>query len=240
VADGSDLQVGAEHYVPVAKDARLSACLAGCDASAQSACTIVPGGGYMRLPPLPLIANGVPICLRTSLRTASGTADIASGTVAADVALSFDAVVTDPAAICPRCIEADASGVGRCDSGPYAGGYCTVEQVETIHTDSGDLVYPVSTFCAPAGEEYFFDGATRLTTGAAVEPAPCLADPAHCAGMAVTPTPPWPDPTYPKTAAAARLVAMTCVPPITRTDGSTIQLPCPLAFSFGVAETWSK
>jgi len=287
-ASGTDLDngmSGQSHNFPLPAGSTLRMCLSGCDATTNPACVeddaataLVQSATFG--PPLPLLAGGVPTCIVNRFATpglTSGTADLASGEIAAALHLLSDVYLTADTQICPTCSADDVGGTGRCTAGRRAGQACRTESIMEVsgaHASSRRLA--VSADCLPVGRPV---GTLSLTlplttaTAALDGPAACGAPDDTCGGgtcsatcdgsacvattadgqcidakggvsqlccsnnprtpcfpdssqgivrtgSAGTPTPAWPEQTYPKTAAAT-LVSTFCEP---RTESAVIDI----------------
>ncbi|HEV7731454.1 MAG TPA: hypothetical protein VGR62_04790 [Candidatus Binatia bacterium] len=159
---------GASHNFTMWKDARFDVCLTGCDETTDSMCDVsvcVP----QALPPMPLLSNGVPVCLALQMTggTALGTFDLASGALSLPVTLRADVHVQMPLTdVCPRCSGGAIGAQGTCNSGERQGGACAVEaQVHVVGSPNPD--YFLSSDCPPnaANLAASFPVATTFTTG---------------------------------------------------------------------------
>ncbi len=204
---GTDLDngwTGIAHNFPAPPRASLSLCLSGCDASTNPMCDATGPTGTGSLngetfgPPLPLIAQGVPVCVLNAYQPGYLTAKINvqtgeildSNPLAVD--LSSKVHLTSGAQVCPRCVGNGAPEYGRtgtCDAGPAAGAACTVDSVLTVVESQGNPVYGLSKTCIPSPSQLAgtVDIRLRLTTGVSMlqGPKPCTAQPGEPAGVPV-------------------------------------------------------
>ena len=170
---GTDLDLGwtgSGHDLPVALGTELHVCLEGCDFLFDPTCDtrIVTGpgtaNGALFGPPIPVLANGVPLCLvhefDDTLFT-GGTADLSTGAFTATIGLRAKTFLTDPDAICPRC------NAGRCEGGANDGGACRVDQLQLVTGGKFAGGYNVSRDCPPADDQLVDAVSIRvpLTTG---------------------------------------------------------------------------
>jgi hypothetical protein len=194
---GTDLDngwTGVSHNFPVDPRATLQLCLSGCDASSNPICDANGPVGAGSLngatfgPPLPLIAQGVPVCVVNNYQTTpvTGKFNVQTGEVLAanpiQVNLFSDVHLTVNNAVCPRCAGSSARNYGdkgKCDSGQNQGADCTVESILTLTQAEGDKTYRVSSSCPPSSSQAAgrLDIRLPLTTGTST-----LAGPKPCTG----------------------------------------------------------
>ncbi|HLY39165.1 MAG TPA: hypothetical protein VKU61_14065 [Candidatus Binatia bacterium] len=197
---GTDLDLGwtgRGHDLPVALGTELHVCLEGCDFLFDPSCDtrIVTGpgtaNGALFGPPIPVLANGVPLCLvhefDDTLFT-GGTADLSTGAFTATIGLRAKTFLTDPDAICPGC-----NAGGRCEGGANDGGACRVDRLVLVPGGKFAVGYAVSRDCPPADDQLVDAASVRvpLTTGESqLTPLPggdgqrpCTAQPAEPVGV---------------------------------------------------------
>ncbi len=205
-ADGTDLDngwTGISHNFPTPPRSTVKLCLSGCDASTNPMCTATGPTGAGTLnetfgPPLPLIAQGVPVCVINNYQPGDLTATInvqtgeISDTNPLAVNLFSKVHLTSPTQVCPRCKGSGApafGGTGTCDSGPNQGQSCTIESILTVIGSQGNPVYGLSPSCVPDPSQLAgtLDIRLRLTTGTSMlqGPKPCTAQPGQPVGVAV-------------------------------------------------------
>ena len=163
---GSDLDIGwggGSHDFPLAARSGMKLCLSRCDADTSPVCDATgPVGagsfnGILFGPPLPLLAQGVPICVVNRYRgNITGKFNVQTGVIPPDnplmVRLFSDVHLTLPDQVCPRCTgnaPPEYGGTGMCDSGRNRGQACTIHSVLTVGEAAGDPVYPLSEDCPP-------------------------------------------------------------------------------------------
>jgi hypothetical protein len=173
--NGADLDLGwtgAYHDLRPAPSARVTVCLSGCDAAADTTCDASGTTGEDSLngttfgPPWPVIAAGAGMCVvhRFDGSTITGTADYATGAIDLPaVGLTTDVYATTADAACPQCVN------GTCDSGPSQGATCKVDATVAVNDGGGTPVpYAVSSACLPGGTPAAHVAETiQLTTGKA-------------------------------------------------------------------------
>jgi hypothetical protein len=147
----------------------LDLCLRACDGSTTTACQVRAARAARPFAPLPLLSNGVPVCLDTRfVAPPTGTFDLASGALALDVAVAADVFVLQPSgSVCPRCAgDGTVGSTGLCLSGENQGAPCVVEALTTVVGGTGEFVYQLSGDCPPAGSAAStLDLAFTLSTG---------------------------------------------------------------------------
>jgi len=196
---GSDLDLGwtgTSHNFPVDPRASLKLCLSGCDASTNPVCDVMGlvGTGSMNGatfgPPLPLIAQGVAVCVinRYQSTPVTGKLNVQTGegsdTTPIQVNLFSDVhLISDHTNVCPRCSTGGApqyGARGSCSAGPNQGKSCTVESILTVAQSQGSPTYGLSAACPPdpAAKAATLDIKLPLTTGTST-----LAGPTPCPGQ---------------------------------------------------------
>lgn len=169
---GSDLDngwTGISHNFPVTPNGTLNACLTNCDGTTDTECDAngSVGEGSLNGPvfgaPLPLLANGTPVCVVNRFnpqRPVTGTANVATGDVDIEVSLLSDVFFTTVTEVCPRC-----NAQGKCTSGSNQGGSCTVDATLVVTEAAGNKTYDLSRDCPPAGRSSTLDIVLPLTSG---------------------------------------------------------------------------
>ena len=192
---GSDLDVGwtgISHNFPVAPRAQVRLCLTACDASTNPLCDVstTPVGtgtiNPMFGPPLPLIAQGVPVCLVNRYEgPPTGIVNVQTGEVTNANPLAIDLFsdvhLTLNAQVCPRCTSGGGTPsfgqTGTCDGGPNLGKACTVDSVLQVTQAQGNKTYALSGGCPPDPGQLAgtLSIQLRLTTGTSTlaGPTPC-------------------------------------------------------------------
>ncbi len=146
-AAASDLDVGWSgtcHNFPFVSRVGLRLCLSGCDASTNPVCDATgPTGAlnsYTFGPPLPLIAQGVSMCVVNVYQPGDLTAkiNVQTGEIPDSNPLAvnlFSKVhLTSPSEVCPRCNGSGAPAFGAqgtCDGGPNLGQACIIDSILT-------------------------------------------------------------------------------------------------------------
>lgn len=167
---GSDLDFGFSgeaHNFPFLDGKGLDLCLSDCDGTTDTTC-VVAGAGSRPFPPLPLLTNGVPLCLDARYATPpTGTFDLVTGELRLDVALSADAAILQPASLlCPRCSgDGTVGSAGVCQGGVNHGQPCVVDALTFVVGSGGDPTYQLSGDCAPSAAETTLDLSVTLSTG---------------------------------------------------------------------------
>lgn len=168
---GTDLDTGwtgESHGFPVTPNATVTLCLSNCDGGADPVCDAAgvtgPGtlNGNTLGAPLPLLTNGVPVCVVNKYRdNISGTtANMTTGEVSGSIPLLSGVYITRTDKVCPRCTG------GTCDSGSNTGGACSVDANITVVQSTGpNKNYALSRACPPDGAPSNLTIDLRLTTG---------------------------------------------------------------------------
>src|SRR5207249_8654993 len=207
VADsGTDLDngwTGISHNFPTPARSGLTLCLSGCDASTNPVCDATGPTGAQSIntdtfgPPLPLIAQGVPVCvINTFQHDVSAKINVQTGEITADNPLAVDLFskvhLTQPNQVCPRCKGSGAptfGATGTCDGGPNQGQACTIDSIITVAQAQGSPLYALSKKCIPAPSQVAgtLSVHLRLTSGTSMlqGPKPCTAQPGEPTGVAV-------------------------------------------------------
>ena len=196
---GTDLDngwTGISHNFPVDPRASLKVCLSGCDASTNPVCDLMGAVGAGSIngatfgPPLPLIAQGVAVCVINRFQTTPVTGKLnvqtgeVSDTTPIQVNLFSDVhLISDHTNVCPRCSTGGApqyGARGSCSAGPNQGKSCTVESILTVAQSQGSPTYGLSAACPPdpAAKAATLDIKLPLTTGTST-----LAGPTPCPGQ---------------------------------------------------------
>jgi hypothetical protein len=155
-SEGSDVDLGFSgeaHNFGFVDAGGLDLCLDGCDGTTDTVCEARTPGTRLTVP-LPLITNGVPICLDPRLDGAlTGTLDVATGAVELTGMLAADAYVLQPLdRVCPRCGgDGTIGSTGTCQGGRNAGAPCTVEAIADV-VFSTPSTYQLSSDCLPDGK----------------------------------------------------------------------------------------
>ncbi|MCW5892806.1 MAG: hypothetical protein KIT14_20020 [bacterium] len=153
---GSDLDLGPSgeaHNFPFLEGRGLDLCLGACDGDAT--CRVRAIDAEQLSAPLPLLANGVPVCLNPRLAAVpDGTLDLAHGALALNVTLAADVhVLQGLGQVCPRCSgDGTVGSAGLCQGGPNQGKPCVVDALTTVPGTLGDPLYQLSQDCPPSGE----------------------------------------------------------------------------------------
>jgi hypothetical protein len=157
-AEGTDLDngwKGPSQNFPIPAGTQLQLCLEKCNASTDPTCdTRVPTGpGTFNKttfgPPLPLFAAGIPACVVNEYAAEQanevGTADLSTGAITGRLHLLSHVFITEEEKVCPKCVS------NRCDSGPNAGGSCTVDGTVTVSESSAaNKNFTLSKDCPPS------------------------------------------------------------------------------------------
>ncbi|HLY36566.1 MAG TPA: hypothetical protein VKU61_00930 [Candidatus Binatia bacterium] len=177
--------------LPDAAASRVKLCLTGCNATTNPLCdvsTTPVGSGTINPtfgPPLPLIAQGVPVCVINRYQgPPSGMVNVQTGEVsdANPIAIDLfsDVHLTLNAQVCPRCKTGGSPAFGAsgtCDGGPNLGKACTVDSVLTVVQAQGNPLYALSGGCPPDPGQLAgtLNLKLRFTTGTATlsGPTPC-------------------------------------------------------------------
>ncbi len=193
---GSDFDVGwrgTSHNLLFPR-ASLRLCLSGCDGGTNPLCDVTGSTGALNGntfgPPLPLIAQGVPVCVVNPYQPGDLTAkfNVQTGEIADTAPLAvnlFSKVhLTSPSQVCPRCEGSGAPALGAqgiCESGANQGQTCTIDSILTVAQAQGSPVYPLSERCVPDPRQLAgtLDTRFRLTTGTST-----LQGPTPCPGQA--------------------------------------------------------
>ncbi len=200
---GTDLDngwTGISHNFPTPPRSFLKMCLSTCDASTNplcDACAPVGAGtinGPTFGPPLPLIAQSVPVCV---INRYSGSPwakfNVQNGEVSpgcpVSVNLLSDVHLTQPTAVCPRCKGAGApafGGAGTCDGGPSMGHACTIDSILSVVQAEGSPLYALSRDCPPDPGQLAgtLNIALQLTTGTTTLKGPKPCTPQNTGGVA--------------------------------------------------------
>src|SRR2546430_4736662 len=147
---GTDLDngwTGISHNFPVDPRATLKVCLAVCDASMNPVCDRMGAVGAGSIngatfgPPLPLIAQGVAVCVinRYQSTPVTGQMNVQTGEVSDTTPIQVNLfsdvhLISDHTNVCPRCSTGGApqyGARGSCSAGPNQGKSCTVESIVT-------------------------------------------------------------------------------------------------------------
>lgn len=163
---GSDLDngfSGNSHNFPTPKNTSIRYCLSNCDATTDSVCDVngstsgpnnsgdsLNGGVFG--PPLPLLSQGVPVCVvnRYADLNLTGTYDLATGELNGTINLLSDVHVQTPLTdVCPRCSGAGLGQQGTCTSGARQGQSCVVDGTSNVVGSAGNTAYNLSTQCPP-------------------------------------------------------------------------------------------
>jgi len=144
---------------PTPSSSRLDLCMTGCDKTTNPVCALRGSTGPDSLngqvfgPPLPLLANNVPVCVINRYNgEVSGTFDMATGEMNIQVNLLSDVYFTDPGKVCPRCTGGSKVGdSGTCDSGRNQGKACTIESILRVALSTAqNKNFELSRDCPPA------------------------------------------------------------------------------------------
>jgi len=196
-SSGTDLDngwTGISHNFPVPQRSFLKLCLSGCDASSNPVCDATApasNNGPNFGPPLPLIAQSVPVCVINRYNgTPSGKFNVQTGEVPADnplaVNLFSDVHLTIPTQVCPRCAGGKNLGdKGTCDSGANQGKACTIESSIVVAQAEGNTNYALSRDCPPLPSQLAgtLDIKLRLTTDTATLSGSKPCTPANTGGV---------------------------------------------------------
>ncbi len=203
---GTDLDngwTGISHNFPTPPRSFLKMCLSKCDASTNPVCDACAPVGAGSLngptfgPPLPLIAQSVPVCVINRYNgSPTGTMNVQTGDVPAatplTVSLLSDVHLTLPTQVCPRCKGAGApafGGAGTCDGGPNASKACTIDSILNVVQAEGSPVYALSRDCPPDPGQLAgtLNINLKLTTDTSTLSGskPCTAQPGGPQGVAV-------------------------------------------------------
>ncbi len=206
-ATGSDLDngwTGISHNFPTPPRSLVTLCLSGCDASTNPVCdaTGATGAGALNTdtfgPPLPLIAQGVPVCVINAYQPGDLTAkiNVQTGEIPDTNPLAvnlFSKVhLTSASQVCPRCKGSGApafGGQGTCDGGPNQGQACKIDSILNVVGAQGPPTYALSKGCPPSPSQLAgtLNIKLRLTTGTQTKtgPKPCTAQPGEPTGVPV-------------------------------------------------------
>jgi hypothetical protein len=160
---GSDLDngfSGNSHNFPTPEGSTLRYCMTNCDATTDSVCDMAGSTGPAASslngpvfgPPLPLLSQGVPVCVvnRYADAALTGTYDLATGELSGQVNLLSDVHVQTPLTdVCPRCNGAGLGQSGTCTSGANQGKACVVDGTSNVVGSAGNTLYNLSTQCPP-------------------------------------------------------------------------------------------
>lgn len=152
---GSDVDYGFSgeaHDFPFVEGRGFDLCLGAC--ASDTRCQVRATGAEQLAAPLPVLTNGVPVCLVPRLAAPpTGTLDLASGALALDVALAADVFVLQPyAQVCPRCGgDGTVGSAGVCAGGSNQGRPCVVGALTTVVGSSGNPIHQLSQDCPPSG-----------------------------------------------------------------------------------------
>jgi hypothetical protein len=160
---GSDLDngfSGNSHNFPTPEGSTLRYCMSACDATTDSLCDMSGSTGAADAslngpvfgPPLPLLSQGVPVCVvnRYADAALTGTYDLATGVLSGQVNLLSDVHVQTPLTdVCPRCNGAGLGQSGTCTSGARQGQACVVDGTSNVVGSAGNTLYNLSTQCPP-------------------------------------------------------------------------------------------
>jgi hypothetical protein len=186
LAGGSDLDngwTGTSFNFPVIENFQTTACLSNCDKTTDPICDVKgPSGagspnGITLGPPLPLVANGVPVCVVNNFQTTglegfTGTVNLQTGESTLDIKLFSDVFLTDRTRVCPRC-EAEFGSTGTCSGGPNQGQPCTPHgRTKVEETFAPNKVFTLSRDCPPSRDEFLarLNIALAPTTGSVGTP----------------------------------------------------------------------
>ena len=162
--DGNDLDTGwtgNSHNSLNVFGSSYAMCVNGCDAAGTMPCA-EDQESTERInaadfgPPLPLVASGVPTCVRNKYGTpklADGTANLSTGEVSLTVNLLSQVYITSQDQVCPECSSQTLGGVGSCKGQagyPDAGKTCKTQGLVKVN----GKVYPLSTDCLPSGTPF--------------------------------------------------------------------------------------
>jgi hypothetical protein len=132
----------------------LDLCLRDCDDVTTTTCQLSAARAPRPLPPLPLLVNGVPLCVALRVATPpAGTYDLASGALDLNTTVAATFHVLQPQTdVCPRCSGDGAGGsTGTCRGGANAGAPCIVDARTMLVGGAGDTEYQLSGDCLPSG-----------------------------------------------------------------------------------------
>jgi hypothetical protein len=203
---GSDLDngwTGISHNFPTPPRSMVTLCLSGCDASTNPVCDATGATGTDLNSdtfglPLPLIAQGVPVCVINAYQPGDLTAkiNVQTGEIPESNPLAvnlFSKVhLTSASQVCPRCKGSGApafGGTGTCDGGPNLGQSCVVDSVLSVVGSQGNPLYGLSKTCVPSPGQLAgtLNIKLRLSTGTQTltGPKPCTAQPGEPTGVPV-------------------------------------------------------
>ena len=159
---GTDLDsgwTGSSHNFPQVSGTVLRMCLTGCDASTNPSCledqpSTDQVNGPTFGPPLPLLSQGIGVCLSSrfaSPKLTDGTANVQTGATVVNLHLLSDVFLSTPNRLCPRCSGSDIGKAGTCDSGPRQGQACRTEGLVVVGNAPGNQMFTVSSDCPPPG-----------------------------------------------------------------------------------------
>jgi hypothetical protein len=205
--DGTDLDngwTGVAHNFPVDPRASIRLCLSGCDGTTNPVCDASGATGAGSIngttfgPPLPLVANLVPVCVVNNYQPGPVTArfNVQTGDVLPDAPLSVnlfsDTHFTSPDNVCPSCTGPNANTYGdpgTCNSGQNQGQACTIESILDVVQPGNTRTYRLSSACPPSRGDFAgrLNINLRLTTGTSslMGPTPCVRQPGEPAGVTV-------------------------------------------------------
>lgn len=155
---GTDLDngwTGVAHNFALVGGSTIRGCLAGCDATTSSACTLAGDTGRGTInptfgPPLPLFVLGAATCLVNEYDgSISGTTDLATGATEVALTLATEVWIAPPGIVCPQCSGAARGDTGVCLDGPDRGRACRVEG--TVLVGEAGETFELSSSCRPEG-----------------------------------------------------------------------------------------
>ena len=135
-------------------------------------------------PPLPLIAQGVAVCVinRYQSTPVTGKLNVQTGEVSDTTPIQVNLfsdvhLISDHTNVCPRCSTGGApqyGARGSCSAGPNQGKSCTVESIVTVAESQGSPNYGLSPACPPdpAAKAATLDIRLALTSGTSTLPGP--------------------------------------------------------------------
>lgn len=149
---------GVSMNFPTPSSSRLDLCMSNCDTSTDSTCDLAGTTGDNSLngavfgPPLPLLANNVPVCVINRYSgNVAGTYDLATGEGHFQVNLASEVYFTDSAKVCPRCTGGSKVGdSGTCDTGKNAGKACKIESILRVQqSTAANKSFELTRDCPP-------------------------------------------------------------------------------------------
>ncbi len=151
---GSDLDIGYNgggHNFPFPSGARLDVAFGSCDPVAATCEGTAASAGTFG-PPIPILA-ATPVCLVNRFASAPHVrVDLATGDVAARLALLTDVFITTPTEVCPQCSGSEVGARGVCRGGRRNGLGCQVQgRVRVAQAPVVDKDFEVSSDCPPSG-----------------------------------------------------------------------------------------